>query len=114
MNIAAHQIFNNDCSCNMLCLLAGGNLVYAAPTSAGKTMVTELLMLKCILETKKKALFILPFVAVAREKVSYLQVLELTFHFRYHIIMQEWGCEQNEAVSVPQILPSFCCHSEHN
>jgi len=49
-------------------------LVYAAPTSAGKTMVAELLILKCILERKKKALFILPFVAVAREKVVYLQV----------------------------------------
>jgi len=49
-------------------------LVYAAPTSAGKTMVAELLILKCVLERKKKALFILPFVAVAREKVVYLQV----------------------------------------
>jgi len=48
--------------------------VYAAPTSAGKTMVAELLILKCVLERKKKALFILPFVAVAREKVVYLQV----------------------------------------
>ena len=37
-------------------------------------MVAELLILKCVLERKKKALFILPFVAVAREKVIYLQV----------------------------------------
>ena len=51
-------------------------MVYAAPTSAGKTMVAELLILKCVLERKKKALFILPFVAVAREKVVYLQVCE--------------------------------------
>ena len=37
-------------------------------------MVAELLLLKRVLETKKKAIFILPFVSVAREKMTYLQV----------------------------------------
>ncbi|KAJ1563901.1 hypothetical protein HK096_010504, partial [Nowakowskiella sp. JEL0078] len=58
----------------MECLLTEGvasgvnNLIYSAPTSAGKTMVAELLVLKRVSETKKKAIIILPFVAIVSEK----------------------------------------------
>ncbi|KAM7064790.1 DNA polymerase theta isoform 4-T5 [Acridotheres tristis] len=69
-------MFEWQAECLMLGqVLEGKNLVYSAPTSAGKTLVAELLILKRVLETRKKALLILPFVSVAREKKCYLQAL---------------------------------------
>ncbi len=48
--------------------LDGKNLVLAIPTSCGKTLLAELAMLKTILETGKKAVYIVPLKALASEK----------------------------------------------
>ena len=67
-------MFEWQAECLMLPgILSGRNLVYSAPTSAGKTLIVELLALKCVLELRKKVLVILPFVSVAHEKSNYLQ-----------------------------------------
>ncbi|XP_055348119.1 DNA polymerase theta-like [Paramacrobiotus metropolitanus] len=56
-------------------VLNGGNLVFSAPTSAGKTLVAEILLLKRVVESGKKGLFVLPFVALAQEKLATLRRL---------------------------------------
>lgn len=62
-----------QCLSNPLVLKEHRNLVYSAPTSAGKTLVAEILAIKTVLEMKKKVLFVLPFVSVVREKMFYFQ-----------------------------------------
>ncbi|XP_035912100.1 DNA polymerase theta [Anopheles stephensi] len=64
-----------ECLSRKEVMLEGKNLIYSAPTSAGKTLVSEFLLVKTIAERKLKAMLILPFVAVAREKMLYLKDL---------------------------------------
>ncbi|XP_039301076.1 DNA polymerase theta [Nilaparvata lugens] len=73
-----------------LCLpnvLHGGNLVYSAPTSAGKTLVAEILTIQTIIERRKKAFFILPFISVVREKMLYFKDLLKSSGVRVHGFM---------------------------
>lgn len=62
-----------ECLSNPKVLIDCQNLLYSAPTSAGKTLVAELLTIKTVLERQKKVIIILPFVSIVREKMFYLQ-----------------------------------------
>lgn len=72
-----HNMFQWQVEClnNDNILSNNKNLVYSAPTSAGKTLVAEILAIKTVFERRKKVIFILPFVSIVREKMYYFQDL---------------------------------------
>jgi len=63
-------------------VLAGRNLVYSAPTSAGKSAVAEVLLLRRLLAARRPALLALPFVSLCAEKVAHLERLLAPLHKR--------------------------------
>ena len=59
------------------------NLLFTAPTSGGKTLVAEIMMLRTLAKQKKRGgiiLFVVPFVAVAIEKATYFRKIWKTLH----------------------------------
>lgn len=52
-------------------VLNGSNLVFCAPTSAGKSLVAEVLMLRRLLSEKRACVLVLPYVALCAEKVRH-------------------------------------------
>jgi len=56
-------------------LREGRNLVYSAPTSGGKTLVAELLMVRALTHAVESgtAMFVVPFIALAEEKARYFR-----------------------------------------
>ncbi|HUK50118.1 MAG TPA: DEAD/DEAH box helicase [Terriglobales bacterium] len=72
-------------------VLDGKNIVLASPTASGKTLVAELAILKSILQTGGKALYLTPLRALTSEKYEDFQ--------RYAVIEKEPGRKIRVAVT---------------
>ena len=71
-----HSIYPWQSSCLLGHGLLSGerNLIYSAPTGGGKSLVADVLMIKKILQdSAKKAILVLPYVALVQEKVAWLR-----------------------------------------
>ncbi|KAK9835520.1 hypothetical protein WJX74_002208 [Apatococcus lobatus] len=80
-------------------VLTGRNLVFCAPTSSGKSIVADILMLRRLHATRRTALYVLPYVALCSERVAKLK--------KY---MAPLGREVlgNNAVPSPSAVPLDC------
>lgn len=66
--------WQSDCLLKSGALQGEQNLVYTAPTGGGKSLVADILMLKKVIENPgKKALLVLPYVALVQEKLRWLR-----------------------------------------
>jgi DEAD/DEAH box helicase len=77
-SLGVHAIYPWQSSCLLGRGLLSGetNLIYTAPTGGGKSLVADVLLLKRVIEKpSKKAILVLPYVALVQEKLKWFRKL---------------------------------------
>ena len=64
------ELYGWQAECLRTGVLDGSHLIYAAPTSGGKTLIAEIIILKKVIQSRLrlKSLFVLPYVSLVEEK----------------------------------------------
>lgn len=95
-SLGIHEIYSWQAAClSQKDVLSGAqNFVYTASTGAGKSLVADVLMLKRVLDDGKKAILILPFVALVQEKTKFLR--QVVDGLDMHVELRIPGAFQND------------------
>ncbi|KAK6100403.1 DEAD/DEAH box helicase family protein [Brugia pahangi] len=88
-NISKFYDWQNQCL-NDEHLISGKNMILSMTTGAGKTLVAEIVMLRELINRRRSCILVVPYVAIAQEKVYSLSL----FEDKFNICIEEYAASK--------------------